>query len=110
MIDIEHETLVSLNEATRILPGNPHVSTLHRWRLRGVKNTKLETVLAGGRRFTSREALDRFIAATTAAADGTPLPVRTPAKRARDIEKAEKELRGELKVTRTRKVHGGNSP
>lgn len=49
----------------------------------------LETVVIGGRRFTSREALDRFVERTTAAADGQPLPVRTPRQRERAVQEAE---------------------
>ena len=69
MIDIKNETMRPLSDACKEIEGRPHVSTLHRWRLRGVRGQKLETVLIGGRRFTSLEALDRFIRATTAAAD-----------------------------------------
>ena len=39
------------------------LATLHRWRLHGVRGTKLETCLIGGMRYTSREAIARFIAA-----------------------------------------------
>jgi hypothetical protein len=91
-IDISSERLISLAEATKVLPGRPHLSCLHRWRLRGVAGIKLETVRVGGRRYTSDEALQRFIAAVTAAADGKAVPVRTPRQRVRDIERAEREL------------------
>jgi hypothetical protein len=69
-----------------------HVSTLWRWSLRGVKGIRLETVMIGGIRYTSREALERFVARTTAAADGTTPTIRTPAQRQRAIEAAEREL------------------
>jgi len=95
-INLSTETLVTLIQASQLLPGHPHISTLHRWRMRGVQGIKLETCRVGGRRFTSREALDRFCAATTAAAaDGGPCPVRTPKQRQRDIEAAEAELASE---------------
>ncbi|MBX3437201.1 MAG: DUF1580 domain-containing protein [Planctomycetaceae bacterium] len=67
----------------------PNISTLHRWRLHGVRGHKLETVLVGGRRFTSDEALERFIARTTAAGDGEKSPVRS---HANGNERAEREL------------------
>ena len=71
MIDLNQETLISLPQATKPTPGGRiHISTLHRWSLRGIRGVRLETVLVGGKRFTSREALDRFIAETTAVADG----------------------------------------
>ena len=65
MIDPVTETLETLAEAARSLPSRPHPSTLHRWRLRGIRGVKLDTILIGGRRYTSREALQRFFAATT---------------------------------------------
>jgi hypothetical protein len=61
MIDASHEQLRSLIDATQYVPGQPHVSTLVRWWRHGVQGVKLETVLVGGRRFTSLEAIGRFI-------------------------------------------------
>jgi hypothetical protein len=92
MVDIEHESLIMLAQASREIPGRPHLTTLHRWRLAGIAGVKLETLKIGGRRFTSREALSRFFAATTAAADGLSSPTRTSRQRQRDIERAEAEL------------------
>jgi hypothetical protein len=89
MIDISTESLMTLQAAAATIPGRPNLSTLHRWRLRGVHGVRLETCRVGGRRFTSREALERFAAATTAAADGAPQPLRTVRKRRSDIERAE---------------------
>jgi Protein of unknown function (DUF1580) len=70
MIDLAAESLLTLREAAESLPGGTHTSTLHRWRRLGVRGHKLETVVIGGRRFTSREALQRFAQATTNAAPG----------------------------------------
>jgi hypothetical protein len=92
MIDTEKEKLKSFATATKTIQGRPHISTLHRWREHGIQGIQLETVMIGGRRYTSDEALSRFFAAVTAAANGEPPPVRTPGQRKRDIEKAEKEL------------------
>lgn len=91
-IDLSQETLLTFPQAAATLPGRPHVSTLHRWRLRGVRGVKLETCLIGGRRYTSQEALERFSAATTAAANGEAPKVRTPTQRERAIRQAEQEL------------------
>jgi hypothetical protein len=92
-IDLERDQLQTLAEAARTLPGGPvHVGTLHRWRLRGVRGVKLPTVLVGGIRRTSREAVAKWIAATTAAADGTNAPERTSKQRERAILAAEREL------------------
>jgi hypothetical protein len=61
MIDTRQEQLRLLSKASKEIPGNPHVSTVIRWSHRGVRGVKLETVIVGGRRFTSLEAIDRFI-------------------------------------------------
>jgi len=44
------------------MPGRPHTATKWRWALRGVKGVKLETVMIGAIRFTSEEAIARFLA------------------------------------------------
>ena len=92
MIDIEKETMVAFAEAPKSLPWRPNISTLHRWRLKGCRGTKLETCLIGGRRFTSREALVRFIQRNTALQDGEIVPTRTSRQREQAIQAAEKEL------------------
>ena len=92
------EHLLTLSAAARELPGpsgrGVHVATLWRWAHRGVRGIRLESVMIGGIRYTSREALERFVAATTAAADGSrPAPqTRTSRQRQRAIESAEREL------------------
>lgn len=91
-IDIQSENLLNFSQAAKILPGRPHISTIHRWRLRGVGGVKLESCLVGGRRFTSREALQRFASATTAAANGEPPTIHTPRQQERSIRKAEEDL------------------
>lgn len=91
-IEISSETLLTVPQAAQRLPGQPHISSLHRWRSHGVRGVKLETVLIGGRRFTSVEALERFAARTTAAAEGQPLPIRSSKERERAIQRAEKGL------------------
>ncbi len=62
------ENLITLAEAARLLPGNPSPSSLWRWRTKGCHGVKLRAWLIGGRWHTSREALQAFVAATTAAA------------------------------------------
>jgi hypothetical protein len=68
MLDL-NDDLFPLIQAPRHFPGPrpPHVGTFIRWALQGVgrKRTKLETVKIGGRRYTSRAALVRFVAALT---------------------------------------------
>jgi hypothetical protein len=42
----------------------PHVATLHRWAIRGARGIKLEVVYVGHTRYTSVEALVRFMSAS----------------------------------------------
>lgn len=73
-IDIASESLIPLRDVPgwchENLSNRVHISTVHRWRQRGARGAKLETLLVGGGRYTSIEALHRFFAASTAAADG----------------------------------------
>jgi len=92
-IDTSTETIISFNDARSAFPGIDRrlsLATLHRWRLHGVRGVKLETVLIGGLRYTSREAIDRFIQAQNAA--DAPAAVITPAQRRRQSEAARAEL------------------
>jgi hypothetical protein len=91
-IDLANETPITLAEAARTLPGGAvHVSTTHRWRLKGVRGVRLETFLRGGIRYTTNEAIERFFAATTAAADGEAPPALTSRQREREISRTERE-------------------
>lgn len=92
MIDIHREQMLTITSAARELPGKPHVSTVWRWINRGVRGVTLDTILVGGIRYTSREALQRFCECITAAADGKPAPVRTSRQRQAAIDRAEREL------------------
>ena len=38
-----------------------HISTLHRWRLTGVRGYRLDTIVVGGRRYVIEESLETFI-------------------------------------------------
>lgn len=88
MIDIAHEQLLSMLEAAKRVPGRVHVSTVWRWSLRGVRGRVLETVIIGGRRYTSAEALERF-----AQQKGTPsIEPQLSTRRLKQIEAAEKRL------------------
>ena len=84
------EQLVEVKDAPRHFPSRPAVSTLWRWMLRGVAGIRLESVKVGGlKRYTSIEAIQRFIERTTCAdearrkaasggADNDPPGERTP--------------------------------
>jgi len=71
------ETLISWVDASRSIPGKTvvHRATLHRWRLRGVRGHFLESILVGGSRYTSTEAIRRFIDACNAPTPDTAQPV-----------------------------------
>lgn len=88
-IDTERETLVSFSDARSSFRDGRRKSlaTLHRWRLRGVNGVRMETCLIGGMRFTSLEAIARFIAAQNAA-DVPAAPTITATQRRRQSEAA----------------------
>lgn len=67
MQTIFDEELIPFNKAIRSLPGRPHISTGYRFISRGCRGVVLESIMIGGRQFTSRQALRRFAAAVTAA-------------------------------------------
>ena len=90
MIDASTETLIRFQEAGRRIAGNPSISALHRWRLSGVRGVKLETLLVGGTRFTSTEAISRFIAEQNR--DEPPPPALTASQRRIQAETANRLL------------------
>lgn len=64
------EEVITLSEARNFLPEiqgckRPCVSTIWRWTLRGIGGVKLETVKIGSRIVTSKQAVTRFISATS---------------------------------------------
>ena len=97
MIDIEVENLIPFRDVPQWtkehLGRRVHPSTVHRWRLRGARGVKLEAILAGGTRYTSTEAIYRFFAAVTAAADGKAYFVETPVP---DLKSAQQVLDAEV--------------
>ena len=90
MIDLKFEKLITLAEASRLLPGRPSVPTIWRWRNKGVRGRKLESVIVGGKCYTSVEAIQRF-AQQQGETNSQPI-LRTPAARERAISRAEREL------------------
>lgn len=79
MIDTRQEPPITLADACQYFPstsGVAHVRTLYRYATAGLRGITLETVFVGGRRCTSREAIQRFVEAVTVARDGGQAPPR----------------------------------
>ncbi len=93
MVNVANESLLTLAQARSEFPGRERqgLATLHRWRLKGVRGVRLETILIGGLRYTSREAIERFIT-TQNAADAPVLPGITATQRRRQAEAAQRAL------------------
>ncbi len=68
MISLD-EQLVGLSDVPGMLPSiggkRVHRATVYRWVQRGIRGHRLEALCVGGRRVTSRQALDRFFQALT---------------------------------------------
>ena len=99
-IDIQTERLISLEEAAKLFPGRDggtvHPFTVGLYARRGKKGVKLETWLAGPRRCTSIEAVQRFIEALTAKANGDRQPVSIGGRTRRDKDRANRQALDEL--------------
>ena len=90
-LDLSSETPIPFAEVPKLLPGRPHISTVYRWTFRGVRGHKLGAVLFGGRRFTTREEVARFIARISD--QSLPAPNCTPSRsQLREFERADNYL------------------
>lgn len=73
-IDAIRDHLVEMGDVPRVLEETIkkrlNLATLYRWQSRGIAGIKLETILVGGKRFTTVEALNRFFAQSTLAKQG----------------------------------------
>ncbi len=90
-IDLSRESLITLSAAAKSVPNRPSTSTIWRWHARGVKGVRLETVVVGGTRYTTLEAMQRFADRLTSD-PGQDSGSRTTTQRERDIARAEREL------------------
>lgn len=90
------DDLIPIREAARLFPrrrGGSRVSltTLWRWNTRGSKGVRLATWVVGGARYTTRVAVDDFIAARSAADDASctlaPSPSKASANAMRQLER-----------------------
>lgn len=82
-------------EAARLFPGRPAIQTVTRWILSGIigpdgQRLKLASFKSGGRRYTTREAVAEFIAAS----NGEPVKptVDDSARRSREAGRALQDL------------------
>ena len=66
MIDFATEEPIPITLAPSHIPGRPALSTIWRWLQVGVRGRKLESGMIGGRRWTSRQAIQRFLASDDA--------------------------------------------
>ncbi len=64
-LDLLTEDMIRLSQVPAELPERVNITTVWRWAMRGVGGVKLETVKIGGKKHTSRQALSRFIQATS---------------------------------------------
>lgn len=90
MIDLETESIMPLESARKWLGEKlgvaPSKVAMRRWITSGIKGIVLDSSLVGGRRYVSKEGINRFIAATSGA------PVVVPsARRRREMEAAGRE-------------------
>ena len=71
MIDVVNEKMMPFRQVPKWcekhIGKRIHPTTIHRWRIRGARGVKLDTILIGGQRFTSVETLLRFFAESTEA-------------------------------------------
>lgn len=96
MIDLKHEQLIEIRSVPRHLPKRPsgkriHISAVYRWISRGVRGITLESIVIGGTRYTSIEALERFSEQLSAGPSRQSGPPTTTRRRIREQERAARE-------------------
>jgi len=87
----EFNQFIALLKAAAYFPNRPHAGTLMRWALKGVgpSRVKLQTWKVGGRRYTTRDAIDRFVAQLSCEAVTT---AAMSEQRAEELARAEESL------------------
>lgn len=92
-VDLLQEERLALARAARDC--DVHLATVGRWCQRGIRGVVLESFILGGRRYTTREALARFVARRSST--GTCVQPATSARRSREaaVQQAEHELQKE---------------
>jgi hypothetical protein len=97
MIDPRIDEMLSIRQLCRLFPGRGgrgiSRATVARWMFRGVGGVRLASTKVGGARYSSRSAVDEFLAALNGQAhDGKSAPVRLARHRQLAIEAVEREL------------------
>lgn len=62
--DLLAEDLMTIEQAAKVFPHRPHIASIYRYKDRGLRGVKLETIRLGRAYYTSTQAVHRFIAAT----------------------------------------------
>ena len=93
-VDLMTETVIPIKQAPKYYPyGRPSLPTVYRHFGKGSRGARLETFVAGGRRYTTIEAIRRFVERTTANSPGASVLPHQPTSHQREAEirKAERE-------------------
>jgi len=90
------DPFITLEDATRIIPGRPSRWALYRWAMHGVtrkgRPVKLRTIKVGARHLTRREWVEQFIRESSDSAAPVAAQAMTPARRRRQAESAMQQL------------------
>ena len=57
----DNESVVTLDQARKLVPGNPSRDRIRVWCHRGARGVLLERLYVGGVTHTTREAIERFM-------------------------------------------------
>ena len=83
LLPLNQASLEILNQPLNQLERRVHIATIHRWAKKGCRGHILETCLVGGRRYTSCEAIRRFLHATNSWTASSPPLMNTREKATR---------------------------
>ena len=81
-VEEDEDPPISINQAAQ--DEDVHISTVQRWRMAGVRDIRLKTVMKGGRRMTRKNWIKMFHEQVTAKADEDLVPLRTERQREND--------------------------
>ena len=76
--DVLSESVIPLNDVVKYLPFQTSIATVQRWIRRGASGAVLETARMGSRRFTSKEAVQRFLVAQNEPVKPQAAPPKSP--------------------------------